>query len=105
MKKTATKGLDEVMVPVDRFAAAEKALDSAVRKLPTIIPAAEPKSPGKERRNSSISMPKYVWKHLKHRSAADDEPQNVIILRALKAYGFQIDEEDLTDPRKLRYQS
>lgn len=104
MKNTAKKGLDDVVVP-DRFAMAEKALDNAPKKLPTISPLPEPKSPEKERRNSSISLPKYVWKLLRQRSATDDEPQNVIILRALKAYGFQIDEEDLTDPRKLRYQS
>src|ERR1035437_105763 len=104
MKNTAKKGLDDVVVP-DRFSMAERALESGVKKLPTISPLPGPKSPGKERRNSSISLPKYVWKLIKQRSATDDEPQNVVILRALKAYGFPIDEEDLTDPRKLRYQS
>src|SRR5690606_16025945 len=104
MTKSARKALDDVAVPEDRFAAAERALDVAPKKLPSVSPPPAPKSPDRERKNSSLSLPEYVWKQLKQRAYTDDEPQNIVAMRALKAYGFEIHDDDLIDPRKLRYQ-
>jgi hypothetical protein len=33
------------------------------------------------------------------------EPQNVFVMKALKAAGLPIDDEDLIDSRKIRHQS
>jgi hypothetical protein len=104
MTKPAKRTLDDVIVPDDRFAAAEKALEVAPKKLPSVSPPPAPKSPDRERKASSLSLPEYVWRQLKQRSYGDDEPQNIVVLKALKAYGFEIHEDDLVDPRKLRYQ-
>lgn len=88
----------------DRFAAAEEAFDRAPKKLPTISPAKQ-LDPNKARRNSSVSMPEYVWELLREEGFKSKEPQNIVIMRGLKAIGLAIDEEDLVDPRKLRYQA
>ena len=104
MTKSARKGLDDIAMPEDRFAAAERVLEASPKKLPTISPPPAPKNPDRERKASSISLPEYVWKQLKHRAFTDDEPQNIVAMKALKAYGFDIQEDDLIDPRKLRHQ-
>lgn len=100
-----TEILDDVDSEVieDRFANAEKALENTGKNLPTISPA-DPQDPRKKRRNSSVSMPDYVWDLLRDEGYISREPQNVVIMRGLKAIGLLIDEEDLIDPRKVRYQ-
>lgn len=101
------KKLDDVAVDVsnddrfDRFNAAEERLSKGKTALPSISPTAVPVAE-KERRNSSVSMPRYVWKNLGDAAHADDVPQNIYVMKALKAYGIEIDEEDLIDPRKTR---
>ena len=105
MTKSARKGLDDVVVPEDRFAAAERVLEKSPKTLPTISPPPAPRNPDRERKASSISLPEYVWKLLKQRAYTDDEPQNVVVMKALQAYGLEIQDEDLIDPRKLRHQS
>ncbi len=49
-------------------------------------------------------MPHYVWDLLRDEAYRSREPQNIVILRGLKAIGLAIEPEDLIDPRKLRYQ-
>lgn len=86
----------------DRFSAAERALSGAGKSLPNISIAA-PRDPRKERKASSVSLPIYVWSELRKRSGMEEEPYNIMILKGLKEIGFNIDEDDLIDPRKLRH--
>lgn len=95
--------LDEIEIPEDKFANAEKKLEGGSKSLPNISPAVE-KKPEDERRNSSVSLPEYVWELLRKEGFDRKEPQNVVILRGLKALGLPIKDIDLIDPRKLRYQ-
>lgn len=86
----------------DRFSAIEEKLNRATTQLPTISPALIP-NPLKERRNSSLSMPVYVWDALADAAHHAREPQNIFVMKALKMAGLPIEEEDLIDPRKTRY--
>jgi len=47
-------------------------------------------------------MPEYVWDLLWDATKESREPQGVIVMRGLKALGFEIDEADLVDARKTR---
>ena len=87
-----------------RFMDVEKKLSSKVSALPNISPKIIP-HPKKERRNSSVSMPIYVWDLIADKAHAVREPQNIFIMKALKQYGIDIDESDLVDPRKVRYEA
>jgi hypothetical protein len=100
MKKSAARELDEVIVP-DRFADAERAFEDADKKLPNISPL-QTRSPDADRRSSSVSLPHYVWELIRDESYVSRDPQNVVILRGLKALGLNIREEDLVDLRKVR---
>ncbi len=60
------------------------------------------KPEGKVRKKSSLSMPEYVWDLLWEATRDNREPQGVIVMRGLKALGFDIDEADLVDARKTR---
>jgi hypothetical protein len=62
----------------------------------------EKKPEGKARKKSSLSMPEYVWDLLWEATKENREPQGVIVMRGLKALGFDIDESDLVDARKTR---
>jgi len=95
--------LDEIEIPEDKFAAAEKALQSGSKKLPTISPKPE-KDEALQRKAKSLSLPQYVWDLLRDAGYENNEPQNIVVLRGLKKLGFAIRDEDLIDPRKLRYQ-
>lgn len=101
------KKLDDVAVNVsnddrfERFNAAEERLSKGKTTLPSISPAMQP-AVHKERRNSSVSMPVYVWDNLADAAHVAKEPQNIYVMKALKAFGLEIDEEDLIDPRKTR---
>lgn len=86
----------------DRFSAIEEKLNRSNVQLPTISPVERP-DPLKERRNSSLSMPVYVWEFLADAAHKAREPQNIFVMKALKLAGLPIDEEDLIDPRKTRY--
>ena len=100
------KALDDV-VPLksdDRFAAVEKRLSGGGRGLPNISPVETP-DPAKERRNSSVSLPVYVWDLLRDEAYRTRQPKNVVILRALKAMGLDIHDADLIDPRSVRSRS
>jgi hypothetical protein len=101
--KEVLDDIDPRAVP-DRFAAAEHAFGKAPTSLPTISPALRQETV-KPRRNSSVSMPDYVWELLREEGFRSKEPQNVVIMRGLKAIGLAIDDADLIDPRKLRYQA
>lgn len=100
------KALDDVVAlkQDDRFSAVEKRLSGGGRGLPNISPV-ETRDPVKERRNSSVSLPVYVWDLLRDEAYRAREPQNVVILRALKAIGLAVDEADLVDPRTVRSRS
>lgn len=93
--------LDEAMDD-DRFAIAEKSLSKASKKLPNIsVENVRPVE--KERKASSVSLPGYVWSQLRRRAGIEEQPYNIFILKGLKEIGFEIDEDDLIDPRKLRH--
>jgi hypothetical protein len=102
------KKLDDVSVSLDnrfeRLSSVESKLTRGATDLPTISPGIR-KAPEKNRRNSSVSMPLYVWDLLADAAHKAREPQNVFVMKALKAAGLPIDDEDLIDPRKIRYQS
>lgn len=100
MKKSAAKVLDEVEIP-DRFADAEKAFEKAEKKLPTISPNEE-RDPSRERKNSSLSLPIYVWDLIRDEAYRSRDPQNVVVLRALKALGLDVLEDDIQDLRKAK---
>jgi hypothetical protein len=100
MKKQTAKILDEVEIP-DRFADAEKAFEKADKKLPTITPAAE-RDPSRERKGGTVNLPVYVWDLIRDEAYRSRDPQNVVVLRALKALGLQIHEEDIQDLRKAK---
>lgn len=86
----------------DRFGRVETKLSRPNIPLPNISPALTP-DPQKERRNSSLSMPVYVWDLLADAAHNSREPQNIFVMKALKMAGLSIDEADLVDPRKTRY--
>lgn len=93
--------LDDI-IDDDRFAVAEQTLDKAARKLPDI--SVEKTRPAhKERKASSVSLPAYVWSQLRQRAGVAEEPYNILILKGLREIGFEIDDDDLIDPRKLRH--
>lgn len=100
MKKSAAKVLDEVEIP-DRFSDAEKAFEKAEKKLPTISPGDE-RDPLRERKNGSLSLPIYVWDLIRDEAYTSRDPQNVVVLRALKALGLDILEDDIQDLRKAK---
>lgn len=104
----AKRQLDDIAVKAtddrfDRFSSLEEKLSrgSPATALPNISPAVKPAA-HKKRRNSSVSMPQYVWDLLGDHAHQAREPQNIFIMKALKAAGLPIDEEDLIDPRKIR---
>jgi len=87
----------------DRFGSVESKLSKpSSMSLPNISPTVVP-DPQKERRNSSLSMPVYVWDLLADAAHNSREPQNIFVMKALKMAGLPIDETDLVDPRKTRY--
>jgi hypothetical protein len=86
----------------DRFAIAEQNLEKAAKKLPNIS-VDKPKALHKERKTSSVSLPSYVWSQLRLQAGMREEPYNTLILKGLKEIGFDIDDDDLIDPRKLRH--
>ncbi len=105
VKKLSDVSLSMTSVPTlqdDRFRAIEEKLNRSSTQLPTISPAERP-DPLKERRNSSLSMPVYVWELLADAAHNAREPQNIFVMKALKKAGLPIDETDLIDPRKTRY--
>lgn len=54
------------------------------------------------RSGHSLTLPDYLWRWLKDEAHRRDEPQNLIIMRALKAQGAPIEQRDLVDGRKVR---
>lgn len=94
--------LDDVMED-DRFSVAEQSLGKAAKKLPNIS-VEKPKAAHKERKASSVSLPAYVWSQLRKRAGMEEEPYNILIMKGLREIGFEIDDDDLIDPRKLRHQ-
>jgi hypothetical protein len=101
------KKLDDVAVKVaeddrfNRFEDVEERLSKGKTGLPSISPLALP-ARQIERRNSSLSMPTYVWDLLGDAAHKAKEPQNIFVMKALKATGLPIDDADLIDPRKIR---
>jgi hypothetical protein len=97
------KKLDDVAVKVaddDRFDRFEERLSKGKTALPSISPARPSRQI--ERRNSSLSMPVYVWDLLADAAHKEKDPQNIFVMKALKAAGLPIQDEDLIDPRKIR---
>jgi len=94
--------LDDIMED-DRFSVAEKSLGKVAKKLPDIS-INKPREAHKERKTSSVSLPAYVWSQLRRRAGMEETPYNILILQALQEFGFEIDDDDLIDPRKLRHQ-
>lgn len=93
----------EEYVADDRWENAKKLDMGEVSKSLPDISVAAPRDPKKERKGSAVSLPAYVWTMLRQKSGNDEEPVNVIIMRGLRELGFEIDDDDLIDPRKLRY--
>ncbi len=56
-----------------------------------------------QRVTKAVSLPQYVWDWIKEQHRENDEPQNVTLLRSMKAGGAPIREEDLVDARKSRW--
>ncbi len=94
--------LDDVMDD-DRFAVAEQNLGKAAKNLPDIS-INEVREPKKERKASSVSLPGYVWSELRRRAGEEETPYNILIMKGLREIGFDIDDDDLIDPRKSRHQ-
>jgi hypothetical protein len=59
--------------------------------------------PASQRVTKAVSLPQYVWDWIKEQHRENDEPQNVTLLRSMKAGGAPIREEDLVDARKSRW--
>ncbi|TVS00304.1 MAG: hypothetical protein EA406_00790, partial [Rhodospirillales bacterium] len=74
------------------------ALDQEARALPSLTLPAEPAA-GRTREARSMSFPTYVWQWLRQQSKLHDEPQNVIVLKALKDAGCPIPDHHLIDGR------
>ena len=100
------KRLDDVAVKAvdddrfNRFDNFEERLSKGKIDLPSISPARASRQV--ERRNSSLSMPVYVWDLLADAAHKEKEPQNIYVMKALRAAGLPIHDEDLIDPRKIR---
>lgn len=100
------KKLDDVAVKVadndrfNRFDNIEERLSKGKTDLPSISPARAARQV--DRRNSSLSMPVYVWDLLADAAHKEKEPQNIFVMKALKAAGLTIHDADLIDPRKIR---
>jgi hypothetical protein len=88
----------------DRFSLVEEKLSGSMTALPNISPV-KARDPRRRRRNSSVSMPEYVWDLLGDKAHETRQPQNVVVMQALKIMGLPIDEADLIDPRKVRYKN
>lgn len=96
-----SKGMPDVRIGGSRLKAA---LDEGAAQLPSMKPAAAvrplavaPKQV--ERANKSLSLPVYVWEALKKRSHETGDPQNVVVMKGLRALGIEIQETDLVDGR------
>ena len=97
------KRLDDVAVAVvgdGRFDNVEERLSKGKTALHSISPTRQAREV--ERRNSSLSMPVYVWDLLADAAHKEKDPQNIFVMKALKAAGLPIHDEDLIDPRKIR---
>ena len=97
------KKLDDVAVAVvgdGRFDNVEERLSKGKTALPSISPARQTRQV--ERRNSSLSMPVYVWDLLADAAHNEKDPQNSFVRKAVKGGGLAIEDEDLIDPRKIR---
>lgn len=50
----------------------------------------------------SVTLPDYVWQWLREEAFKREEPQNLVIMKALKAAGAPVEKKDLVDGRKVR---
>lgn len=55
-----------------------------------------------KRSGHSVTLPDYLWRQLKDRAHQEDSTQSLIIMKALKAAGFTVEQHDLVDGRKIR---
>ena len=72
------------------------------KPVPQLQPVVQ-EDPSSQRVTKAVTLPQYVWDWIKTQHRENDEPQNVTLLRAMKAGGAPIREEDLVDARKSRW--
>lgn len=82
-------------------------LSPKAEKMPSL--SASPTKPAErekpviaKRALKTISLPEYVWEQIRELSYQRKEPQNIVLLRALKNDGVRVEEEDLVDGRTRR---
>lgn len=100
MAKPSMKNLPNVGGEKRDTGELKKRLSEGAKEYPSL--KVEKKDATKKRKKSSLSMPEYVWDILWDATKENREPQGVIVMRGLKALGFDIDEADLVDARKTR---
>jgi hypothetical protein len=72
------------------------------KEVPATVVAKKPKA--KPRSTNAISLPDYVWAWIREEGHKNKEAQNVLMMRFMKQGGAPIDEEDLVDGRRKRWQ-
>ncbi|MFH1157945.1 MAG: hypothetical protein V1721_03560 [Pseudomonadota bacterium] len=85
-----------------------QALMQGAQSFPSLSSSKKPKKTEKavatkRRKTMAISLPEYVWDWIRDKSFEEREPQNVIILKAMKDGGAPIQIDDLVDARKSRW--
>lgn len=101
MAKPSLKNLPNVGTENRNADELKKRLSEGAKDYPS-LKVEKKKDATKKRKKSSLSMPEYVWDLLWDATKESREPQGVVVMRGLKALGFDIDEADLVDARKTR---
>jgi len=102
MANVKKKGLPNVNPEGRGGAEIKKLLEQGAKEYPSLQSEAkkEKVSKAKKRVTKSLSMPEYVWDMIFEASYKGREPQGVVVMKALKANGFAIEDADLVDGRK-----
>lgn len=101
MAKPSLKNLPNVSSESCNGEELKQRLSEGAKEYPS-LKVDKKKDATKKRKKSSLSMPEYVWDLLWDATKESREPQGVVVMRGLKALGFDIDEADLVDARKTR---
>jgi hypothetical protein len=102
MANAKKKGLPNVNNEGRGGAEIKKLLQQGAKEYPSLQTEANKEADfkSKKRVTKSLSMPDYVWELLFEASYKGREPQGVVVMKALKASGFVIEDADLVDGRK-----
>ncbi len=93
----SAKAADNRSVPPDR--SQTESVDDLVR--PAIPTLGQGRRPRAEEPNLTVRLPEYVQQAVRMRAVAEKTTVRLVILRALRGVGFEIDDRDMTDDRGI----